>query len=78
LGTEEDRAKARYIMTKVADTCVEYLQWGDQLDKEQRKGAQSTLQHQQAVFGYVLQQMERRGDAELVDRYYPIYSAHAL
>ncbi len=77
LGTDEDKAKATHIMTAVADNCVEYLHWGDQLDKEQRRAAQSTLQHYQAVLGYVLQQMERRGEEAIVDRYYPVYAAHA-
>ena len=73
LGTDEDKAKANDIMTKVADNCVEYLRWGDSLDKKQRRAVQSVLGHHQAVLGYVLQNMERYGQRELLDKYYPIY-----
>ena len=77
LGTEEDKAKATEMMTKVADNSVEYIIWGDSLSKEQRKAAQNVLNHQTAVLGYALQQMERNGQRDLVEEYYPIYASHA-
>jgi tetratricopeptide (TPR) repeat protein len=70
--------KANAIMTKVADNCVEYLKWGDSLAKEQRVSSQSTLGHQMAVFGYVLQNLERYQQKELFNQYYDIYAQYAM
>ena len=69
--------KANAIMTKVADTCAEYLAWGASLAKEQRTSSQSTLGHQMAVFGYVLQNLERYQQKELFNYYYDIYAQYA-
>ena len=77
LGTDEDIEKANAIMTKVAENCVEYLRWGDSLGKQQRKAAQQVLGHQQAVLGFVLQNLERRQQRDLLNQYYPIYREYA-
>ena len=65
------------MLKAVADTNVEYIAWGDALNKDQRKAAQSTIQHHVAVLGYVLQQLDRHHQNELVDTYYPVYASHA-
>ena len=77
LQTKEDEAKATAMLKTVADNDVEYIAWGDSLDKDQRKAAQSTIQHHVAVLGYVLQQLDRHHQDELVDIYYPVYASHA-
>ena len=77
LQTKEDEAKATAMLKAVADNDVEYIAWGDSLDKDQRKAAQSTIQHHVAVLGYVLQQLDRHHQDELVDIYYPVYASHA-
>ena len=69
--------KGDAIMTKVADNCAEYMEWGASLLKEQRASAQSTLQHQMAVLGYVLQNLERYQQKELFNYYYDIYAQYA-
>ena len=69
--------KGNAIMSKVADNCVEYLVWGASLDKSLRSASQSTLGHQMAVFGYVLQNMERYQQKELFNQYYDIYVQYA-
>ncbi len=69
--------KANAIMTKVADNCAEYMAWGASLSKELRSSAQSTLQHQMAIFGYVLQNLERYQQKELFNQYYDIYMQYA-
>ena len=74
LGEDE---KANVIMRAVAENCVEYLRWGDSLDRDQRRSAQSTLQYQLSIFGYVLQNAEHYRQTELVDEYYPVYEQYA-
>ena len=74
LGEDE---KANVIMRAVAENCVEYLRWGDSLDRNQRRSAQSTLQYQLSIFGYVLQNAEHYRQTELVDEYYPVYEQYA-
>jgi tetratricopeptide (TPR) repeat protein len=69
--------KANAIMAKVADTSAEYLAWGASLAKEQRASSQSTLGHQMAIFGYVLQNFERFEQKELFNHYYDIYVQYA-
>ena len=69
--------KGNAIMTKLADSCVEYLVWGASLDKEQRASSQSTLGHQMAVLGYVLQSWERFQQNDLFDKYYDVYAQSA-
>ena len=51
--------KGNAIMTTVANNCAEYMGWGASLTKEQRTSAQSTIGHNMAVLGYVLQNLER-------------------
>ena len=70
--------KANAIMTKVAETCAEYLAWGASLSKDKRSSAQnSTVGHQMAVLGYVLQNLERFEQKELFNQYYDIYVQYA-
>ncbi len=68
--------KADAILDNVADNCVEYLQWGAQLSKQQRAGAQQTIGHHAAVLGYVLQTLEHYHRNELVEKYYPLYTQY--
>ena len=69
--------KANAIMEKVAENCAEYLVWGASLPKEQRASSQSTLQHQMAILGYVLQNFERYEQKELFNEYYDVYVQYA-
>ena len=68
-----DTDKANAMMDAIAQNCAEYIQWGASLDKAHRTSMQSTLGHHTAVLGFVLQHMDRNGQSELVDKYYPIY-----
>ncbi len=68
-----DKDKAEPILRDVAQTCSEYVRWGQSLDKEQRKAMKSTLDHYDAVLGYILQQCERSGLHSIVEDYYRIY-----
>ncbi len=72
-----DTDKANAIMTKVAQNSAEYIQWGASLSKAQRAGAQSTIGHQAAVLGFVLQNWERYHQQDLFDQYYPVYLQYA-
>lgn len=72
-----DTDKANAIMTKVAQNSAEYIQWGASLSKAQRAGAQSTIGHQAAVLGFVLQNWERYHQQDLFDQYYPVYMQYA-
>ena len=68
-----DTDKANAMMDAIAQTCTEYIQWGASLDKTHRASMQSTISHHAAVLGYVLQNMDRNGQSELVEKYYPMY-----
>ncbi|MBR1426674.1 MAG: DUF2723 domain-containing protein [Paludibacteraceae bacterium] len=72
-----DSDKANAIMTKVADNCTEYLEWGATLDRTHYKSVQQQMGHQLAVLGYALQNMERYRQEELLERYYPVYDRFA-
>ena len=76
LGTDEDKAKANDIMDRVANNCAEYIAWGNQLSKQRRAAALSSINHHGAVLGFVLQNLERYHQEELLDKYYDIYAAH--
>ena len=69
--------KGNAIMTTVANNCAEYMVWGASLTKEQRTSAQSTIGHNMAVLGYVLQNLERYQQKELFNHYYDIYVQYA-
>ena len=71
---EHDKGVA--MLDKVAQTGVEYLQWGAQLTRQQRSAAQSTIGHWGAVLNYVMQNADRFGEKELVDKYYPAYTQY--
>ncbi len=72
-----DNDKADAIMGEVAQTCAEYLRWGDVLSKDQRASMQSTIGHQTALFGFVLQNLSRYERQALFDQYYPVYAQYA-
>ena len=72
-----DTDKGNAIMANVAQNCTEYLQWGASLSKSRRSTVQSTLGHQAAVLGFVLQNLERYHQQDLFDQYYPIYMQYA-
>ena len=65
-----EKEKAEPILRDVAQTCTEYILWGKTLDKDRRKAMKSTLDHYDAVLGYILQQCERNGLHEVVEDYY--------
>ena len=77
LGNEEDLAKGDRMMRIVADKCVDYLSWGDSLNKERRKSQQNTLNQQLGILSYVLQSCERYHRQDILDEYYPIYATYA-
>lgn len=76
LGASEDIAKANEIIRALLNNCVEYMEWGDSLDKFTRKAVSSTLSHQSAIFGYALQLAERNHQTEILDEYYPFYTQY--
>ena len=59
--------KAEPILRDVAKTCTEYIVWGNSLDKDRRKAMKSTLDHYDAVHGYIIQQGESNGYQEIVE-----------
>lgn len=69
--------KANRMFTKMADTAVEYLMWGAQLDRNKRASVNQTLDTQAYILSVVLQEWDRAGEKELVDKYYPIYDNYA-
>ena len=71
-----ETAKAEPILRDVAQTCTEYILWGKTLDKDRRKAMKSTLDHYDAVLGYILQQCERSGLHSVVEDYYKIYDTN--
>ena len=76
LGNEEDIARANEIVTALADNCVEYLEWGASLNKQDRKFMSSTIGHHSAIFGYAMQLAERNRQHSLLDTYYPLYEQY--
>jgi len=72
-----DNQKAEPILRDVAQTCSEYILWGKSLDKNRRKAMKGTLDHYDAVLGYILQQCERNGLHEIVEDYYHIYDSNS-
>ncbi|MBP5659212.1 MAG: DUF2723 domain-containing protein [Paludibacteraceae bacterium] len=68
-----EKQKAEPILREVAKTCSEYILWGKSLSKDHRKAMKNTIDHYDAVLGYILQQCERNGLHEIVEDYYRIY-----
>ena len=68
--------KAAAIMDKVAQTCVEYMRFAQSLDRRQRSVMASSTDRQVAILSYVLQNCERYGQTELVDKYYGDYAEY--
>jgi hypothetical protein len=75
LGENE---KAGKIMRAVAENCKEYLVWGASLKREQRKSVQRTMQQNQAILGYVLQNLNHYRQDELLDEFEPVYQQYAI
>ena len=69
--------KGNAIISKLADNCVEYMEWGASLDAIQRKAAQSTLGHYSAVLGFVLNNLQRFEQKELFNKYFALYNQYA-
>ncbi len=69
--------KANTMLTKIADSDLEYLAWGASLKPQERKAMQQTLTQHLAILGYALQQFERYGQDELFEKYYELYSVFA-
>ena len=74
LGEDE---KALAIMDNVAQTCVEYLRFAASLDRRQRALMESTTGRESAILNYVLQNCQRFGHKEIVEKYYDDYTAYA-
>jgi tetratricopeptide (TPR) repeat protein len=68
-----EKDKAAPVLREVAKTSAEYILWGKSLSKEHRKAMKSTIDHHDAVLGYILQQCERNGLHDIVEDYYRIY-----
>ena len=73
LGSEEDIEMANTIIRELAANCVEYLEWGASLKKDLYEAVETTLGHQSAILGYVLQLADRYKQHEILDEYYPLY-----
>ena len=71
---EDEKAVA--IMDKVAQSCVEYLQFAASLNKSQRQSLESTTGREAAILSYVLQTCDRYNQHELVEKYYPAYASY--
>ncbi len=69
--------KANTIMRAVAETCCQYLIWGDSLDRNQKQSVQTTLQQHLAILGYVLQNLDHYDQDDIVEEYYPVYQQYA-
>ena len=65
--------KANKMVKIVAENSLEYLKWGESLNRNQRPAAQSTIAHHGAVLGVVLQNLDRYDQKELFDHYYELY-----
>ena len=72
-----EKEKANEIFAAVAQTCVEYLVWGDTLSKQSRKSVQQTLNQNAGILGYVLQNWSRYRETNLFEEYYPVYQKYA-
>ena len=59
------------MYTKMAETAVEYITWERSLSRRQRASVESTVRMQKYVLQIILQDWERNGKTELVDKYYP-------
>ena len=73
----DETEKANAIMTKVADNCLEYMEWGSSLSKDHRKAVQSTIGHHTAVMGFVLNNFQRHQQEDLLNEYFALYSQYA-
>lgn len=68
--------KALAIMESVANTCVEYLNYVQSLNRRQRNVMESTFNREAAILSYVLQTCERYGQHDFVDKYYSEYTKY--
>jgi hypothetical protein len=76
---ELDQAdKANKIMQAMAETAIEYIQWGASLEAQHRKSAQSTINNNIAIFEYVMRNFMRFEQKELFNQYFDVYSSLGL
>ena len=61
--------KGEAMLREVARNTSDYMRWGETLNAQRRKQMQSVLQHQEAVFGFVLQNAQRFHLDDLVKEY---------
>ncbi len=61
--------KGDKLMDAVAANAADYLRFGTQSDRVVRSSLQSTLGHHAAVLNFILQNCDRYGRQELVDKY---------
>ena len=66
-GTLRDKGEA--MLREVARNTSDYVRWGQTLAPVYRKQMQSTLQHNEAVLGFVLQNAQRFGLEDLLGEY---------
>ena len=65
--------KAEHILRSVANTAVEYLAYGEALNRSQRNTVNRTIQQQAAILSFVLQHAERLGLDAFIEEFYPAY-----
>ena len=65
--------KAEHILRSVANTAVEYLAYGEALNRSQRNTVNRTIQQQAAILSFVLQHAERMELDTLIEEFYPAY-----
>ena len=61
------------MLRSVANTAVEYLNYGAALDRSQRNTVSRTIQQQAAILSFVLQHAERMELDALIEEFYPAY-----
>ena len=64
-----EREKGEAMLREVARNTSDYVRWGQTLKPAYRKQMQSTLQHNEAVLGFVLQNAQRFGIDDLLKEY---------
>ncbi len=59
------------MSTKMAETAVEYINWERTLTRRQRASVENSVKMQKYMLQIILNDWERNGKHELVDKYYP-------
>ena len=70
--------KANKIMQAMAETAIEYIQWGASLDPQHRRSIQSLVNDYIRVYDYVMQSFMRYEQKELFNQYFDVYSSLGL